>query len=131
MWAIFLLVVAVGVLDLLSTTVANVAAPTIMRDLGASWSPAPWLGASYTHGIIATSMPVRSRIASHGRVVVSIGVLLFAVGIVGMSGILPGLLLVLALTAACPDGHPAASAPGSTRSLSLPRFRKASAHSYP
>jgi len=31
-WAIFLLVVAVGVLDLLSTTVADVAAPTIMRD---------------------------------------------------------------------------------------------------
>ncbi|MEV4327573.1 hypothetical protein AB0J37_35495 [Microbispora rosea] len=105
-WAIFLLVVAVGVLDLLSTTVANVAAPAIMRNLGASWSLAPWLGASYTHGIIATSMPVRSRIASHGRVVISIGVLLFAVGIVGMSGVLPGLLLALAVTAACLTGIP-------------------------
>ncbi|MEU8176599.1 MFS transporter [Microbispora hainanensis] len=47
-WAIFLLVVAADVLDLLSTTVTNVAAPTIVRDLGASWSLAPWLGASYT-----------------------------------------------------------------------------------
>ncbi|MGI5158531.1 MFS transporter [Microbispora sp. CA-102843] len=47
-WAVFLLVVAADVIDLLSTTVTNVAAPTIVRDLGASWSLAPWLGASYT-----------------------------------------------------------------------------------
>ncbi|MFF4778147.1 hypothetical protein ACFY05_35505 [Microtetraspora fusca] len=40
-WAIFLLVVAADVLDLLSTTVTNVAAPTVVRDLGASWSLAP------------------------------------------------------------------------------------------
>ncbi|MEU6430668.1 hypothetical protein ABZ860_32635 [Microbispora sp. NPDC046973] len=45
-WSVFLLVVAADVLDLLSTTVANVAAPTIVRDLGVSWSPAPWLGAN-------------------------------------------------------------------------------------
>lgn len=42
-WAIFLLVVAADVLDLLSITVTNAAAPTIVRDLGASWSPAPRL----------------------------------------------------------------------------------------
>ncbi|WP_433519523.1 MFS transporter [Nonomuraea sp. CA-143628] len=47
-WAVFLLVVAADVLDLLSTTVTNVAAPTIVRNLGGSWSLAPWLGASYT-----------------------------------------------------------------------------------
>ncbi|RJL23922.1 MFS transporter [Bailinhaonella thermotolerans] len=47
-WAVFLLVVAADVLDLLSTTVTNVAAPTIVRELGASSSLVPWLGASYT-----------------------------------------------------------------------------------
>ncbi|MBB4918052.1 MFS transporter [Streptosporangium saharense] len=47
-WAVFLLVVAADVLDLLSTTVTNVAAPTIVEDLGASSSLVPWLGASYT-----------------------------------------------------------------------------------
>jgi EmrB/QacA subfamily drug resistance transporter len=47
-WVVFLLVVAADVLDLLSTTVTNVAAPTIVRDLGASSSLEPWLGASYT-----------------------------------------------------------------------------------
>ncbi|NUS15541.1 MAG: MFS transporter [Streptomyces sp.] len=47
-WAVFLLVVAADVLDLLSTTVTNLAAPTVVRDLGASASLEPWLGASYT-----------------------------------------------------------------------------------
>ncbi|MBB2741716.1 hypothetical protein [Microbispora sp. NBRC 16548] len=51
-------------------------------------------------GIIATSITVRSRIASHGRVVVSIGVLLFAVGIVGMTVVIEAVQQPVPLIAA-------------------------------
>lgn len=47
-WAVLAVIVAADVLDLLSTTVTNVAAPAILRDLGATDSLAPWLGASHT-----------------------------------------------------------------------------------
>jgi MFS family permease len=47
-WVVFALIVAADVLDLLSTTVTNVAAPAIVVDLGATDTLAPWLGASYT-----------------------------------------------------------------------------------
>jgi MFS family permease len=46
-WAVFLLVVAADVLDLLSTTVTNIAAPAIVGQLHASEALTPWLGASY------------------------------------------------------------------------------------
>lgn len=46
-WVVFALIVAADVLDLLSITVTNVAAPAIVGDLGAGDSLAPWLGASY------------------------------------------------------------------------------------
>ncbi len=77
-WAIFLLAVA---------------AMTLMAGLGL-------LLAGLVFGALFFST-VTGAVASHGRVVVSIGVLLFAVGIVGMSGVLPCLLLTLAVTTAC------------------------------
>ncbi|GAA1229994.1 MFS transporter [Oryzihumus leptocrescens] len=46
-WWIFATVLVADVLDLLSTTVTNIAAPSIVRDLSAPASLTPWLGASY------------------------------------------------------------------------------------
>lgn len=46
-WLIFAAVLVADVMDLLSTTVTNVAAPSILRDLHAPTWVAPWLGASY------------------------------------------------------------------------------------
>jgi MFS family permease len=40
-------VLAADVMDLLSTTITNLAAPSIVRDLHAPQSPAPWLGSAY------------------------------------------------------------------------------------
>jgi EmrB/QacA subfamily drug resistance transporter len=47
-WWIFAAVLTADVLDLLSTTVTNVAAPSIVRSLSAPGSITPWLGASYS-----------------------------------------------------------------------------------
>ncbi|HWD60947.1 MAG TPA: MFS transporter [Humibacter sp.] len=46
-WLIFAVVLAADVMDLLSTTVTNLAAPSIVRDLHAPESLAPWLGSAY------------------------------------------------------------------------------------
>lgn len=46
-WLIFAVVLVADVMDLLSTTVTNVATPTILRDLHAPAWLASWLGASY------------------------------------------------------------------------------------
>ena len=46
-WLIFAVVLAADVMDLLSTSVTNLAAPSIVRDLHAPQSLAPWLGSAY------------------------------------------------------------------------------------
>jgi EmrB/QacA subfamily drug resistance transporter len=46
-WLVFAAVLIADVMDLLSTTVTNVATPTILRDLHAPEWIAPWLGAAY------------------------------------------------------------------------------------
>lgn len=46
-WLVFAAVLIADVMDLLSTTVTNVATPSILRDLDAPSWLAPWLGASY------------------------------------------------------------------------------------
>jgi EmrB/QacA subfamily drug resistance transporter len=46
-WLVFAAVLAADVMDLLSTTVTNLAAPSIVRDLHAPQSLAPWLGSAY------------------------------------------------------------------------------------
>ncbi|OIJ63678.1 MFS transporter [Streptomyces mangrovisoli] len=46
-WWIFATVLVADVLDLLSTTITNIAAPSIVHDLHAPADLAPWLGAAY------------------------------------------------------------------------------------
>ena len=46
-WLVFAAVLAADVMDLLSTTITNLAAPSIVRDLHAPESLAPWLGSAY------------------------------------------------------------------------------------
>ncbi|GAA4580692.1 hypothetical protein GCM10023194_09770 [Planotetraspora phitsanulokensis] len=46
-WWIFTVILVADVLDLLSTTVTNIAAPSILRDLHAPPTLAPWLGSAY------------------------------------------------------------------------------------
>src|SRR5262249_6521482 len=44
---VFAVVLAADVMDLLSTTITNLAAPSIVRDLHAPQALAPWLGSAY------------------------------------------------------------------------------------
>lgn len=53
-WLIFVAVLVADVLDLLSTTVTNVATPSILRDLHAPESLAPWPSASYALALGST-----------------------------------------------------------------------------
>jgi EmrB/QacA subfamily drug resistance transporter len=46
-WLVFAAVLAADVMDLLSTTITNLAAPSIVRDLHAPETLAPWLGSAY------------------------------------------------------------------------------------
>lgn len=46
-WLVFAAVLTADVMDLLSTTITNLAAPSIVRDLHAPQSLAPWLGSAY------------------------------------------------------------------------------------
>ena len=46
-WLVFAAVLAADVMDLLSTTITNLAAPSIVRDLHAPQSLTPWLGSAY------------------------------------------------------------------------------------
>ena len=47
-WLAFAVAIAASVMDLLDTTVANVAAPAIQRDLGGSYALIQWISAAYT-----------------------------------------------------------------------------------
>ncbi|MFE7798883.1 DHA2 family efflux MFS transporter permease subunit [Nocardia sp. NPDC057440] len=47
MWAILAVILAADVLDLLDSTITNIAAPTIANDLGGGQSLIQWLGAGY------------------------------------------------------------------------------------
>ncbi len=53
-WLIFSVVLVADVMDLLSTTVTNVATPSILRALAAPDWVAPWLGASYALALGST-----------------------------------------------------------------------------
>ncbi|MDN6624805.1 MAG: MFS transporter, partial [Acidipropionibacterium jensenii] len=46
-WFTLIVVVLADAMDLMDSTITNVAAPSIVRDLGADESLIPWLGASY------------------------------------------------------------------------------------
>lgn len=46
-WAILAVILAADVMDLLDSTITNIAAPTIARDLGGGEALIQWLGASY------------------------------------------------------------------------------------
>ncbi|MBF9129359.1 MFS transporter [Plantactinospora sp. S1510] len=46
-WWIFAVILVADILDLLSTTVTNIAAPSVVRDLHAPVSLTPWLGSTY------------------------------------------------------------------------------------
>ena len=46
-WAVLAVVLAADVLDLVDSTITNIAAPTITRDLGGGPALVQWLGASY------------------------------------------------------------------------------------
>ncbi|MGW5355376.1 MFS transporter [Streptomyces sp. NPDC004031] len=83
-WTVFLLVVAADVLDLLSTTVTNLAAPAIVHDLGASASLAPWLGAGYTL-VLGSVMIVGARLGDRFgcRRVFLVGLAGFTLGSLG------------------------------------------------
>jgi EmrB/QacA subfamily drug resistance transporter len=47
-WAVLAVVLAVEIMDLLDSTVVNVAAPTIRADLHASYTAVQWIAAGYT-----------------------------------------------------------------------------------
>ncbi|MGO1850739.1 MFS transporter [Microbacterium sp.] len=47
MWLTLIVVVLADAMDLMDATIANVAAPSIVRELGVSENVIPWLGASY------------------------------------------------------------------------------------
>src|SRR5436305_14061986 len=47
-WLGFFAVMAALIMNLLDSTVVNVAAPSIRRDLGASYSDIQWIAAGYT-----------------------------------------------------------------------------------
>lgn len=47
MWAVLAVVIIADVMDLLDATVTNIAAPTIVRDLGGGETLIKWLGSSY------------------------------------------------------------------------------------
>ncbi|MFQ6327357.1 DHA2 family efflux MFS transporter permease subunit [Nocardia sp. CWNU-33] len=47
MWAILAVILAADVLDLLDSTITNIAAPTVANDLGGGQSLIQWLGAGY------------------------------------------------------------------------------------
>ncbi|MEW2395791.1 MFS transporter [Streptomyces sp. NPDC046862] len=46
-WAILAVILAAAALDLMDSTITNIAAPTIVRELGGGESLVKWLGASY------------------------------------------------------------------------------------
>src|SRR5271157_3335590 len=46
-WAILVVVLVADVLDLMDSTITNIAAPSIVRDLGGDQSLVKWLGAGY------------------------------------------------------------------------------------
>jgi MFS family permease len=47
-WVVLFIVLAAEVMDLLDATIVNVAAPSIRRDLGGSYSALQWIAAGYT-----------------------------------------------------------------------------------
>ena len=47
-WLAFAAIITASVMDLLDSTIAQVAAPTIRRDLGGSYAVIEWVTASYT-----------------------------------------------------------------------------------
>ena len=47
MWAVLAVVIIADVMDLLDATITNIAAPTIVRDLGGGQTLIKWLGSSY------------------------------------------------------------------------------------
>jgi MFS family permease len=47
MWAVLAVVIIADVMDLLDATITNIAAPTIVRDLGGGEMLVKWLGSSY------------------------------------------------------------------------------------
>ena len=46
-WAILFVVLGADVLDLMDSTICNIAAPSIVRDIGGDQSLIKWLGAGY------------------------------------------------------------------------------------
>ena len=48
LWAILAVIVIADMMDLLDSTLTNIAAPTVVRDLGGGDSLLKWLGSSYT-----------------------------------------------------------------------------------
>jgi EmrB/QacA subfamily drug resistance transporter len=56
MWAGFAVVLAAMIMNLLDSTIVNVAAPSIQRDLGMSSSALEWIAAAYTLAIAAGLM---------------------------------------------------------------------------
>src|SRR5215831_14725971 len=47
LWALLAVVLIADVLDLMDATITNIAAPTIVREIGGAESLIKWLGASY------------------------------------------------------------------------------------
>lgn len=60
-WLVFVVVLAADMLDLLDSTVTNIAAPTIVRELQAGPGLIPWLGLSY-------ALPLGSLLVIGGRI---------------------------------------------------------------
>ena len=66
MWAGFAVVLAAMILNILDSTIVNVAAPAIQRDLRLSDSALEWIAASYTLSL-AVGLMTGARESGGGR----------------------------------------------------------------
>ena len=56
-WIAFTVILAATIMDILDSTIVNVAAPSIQRDLGTSSSQLEWVAAAYTLAIAVGLLP--------------------------------------------------------------------------
>jgi len=57
MWAILVVVLIADALDLLDSTITNIAAPTIVADIGGGPALIKWLGSAYALALGTLSWP--------------------------------------------------------------------------
>src|SRR5215472_18327928 len=64
-WLAFAAVLAASVMDLMDSTIAGVAAPTIRHDLGGSYADLQWITAGYGLAMLAGSVAMFAAFGVH------------------------------------------------------------------